>query len=129
QSDVNGEATIEITYFTSGITWSADYLCRAGKDESSVRLEGFVRITNNSGEDYENAHVRLVVGTINLVEKIAQLAQIPMADVKKLDEQIKLEMRAKVLERSIHLAAGEGKDAKEDKEGMKSEKQVVKEGL
>ena len=26
QSDFDGEATIEITYFTSGITWSADYL-------------------------------------------------------------------------------------------------------
>ena len=25
-SDFDGPATIEITYFTSGITWSADYL-------------------------------------------------------------------------------------------------------
>ena len=31
-----------------------------------------------SGEDYENAQVRLVVGTINLTEKIAALAQLPM---------------------------------------------------
>src|SRR5271156_2673686 len=33
QSDFDGGATIEITYFTSGITWSADYLAVAGKDE------------------------------------------------------------------------------------------------
>jgi hypothetical protein len=32
-------------------------------------------VVNNSGEDYEGAQVRLVVGTINLVEKIRQLAQ------------------------------------------------------
>ena len=75
QSEIDGEATIEITYFTSGITWSADYLCIADKDEKQMSFEGFVRVFNNSGEEYENAQVRLVVGTINLVEKIAQLAQ------------------------------------------------------
>ena len=85
QSDIDGEATIQITYFTSGITWAADYVCIANKDESQLGLEGFVRVTNHSGEDYENAQVRLVVGNINLVEKIAQLAQIPMSEVSKLD--------------------------------------------
>src|SRR5450755_2027294 len=68
QSDIDGEAAVEITYFTSGITWSADYLCVADKDEQKLGLDGFVRITNNSGEQYDNAQVRLVVGTINLVE-------------------------------------------------------------
>src|SRR5215212_648888 len=33
QSDFDGEATIEITYFTSGITWSADYIAIAGGDQ------------------------------------------------------------------------------------------------
>ena len=32
-------------------------------------------MTNNSGELYDKAQTRLVVGTINLVEKIADLAQ------------------------------------------------------
>ena len=26
QSEIDGEATIQITYFTSGITWTADYV-------------------------------------------------------------------------------------------------------
>src|SRR5208283_1412968 len=34
QSEMDGEATIEITYFTSGISWSADYLGIANPDES-----------------------------------------------------------------------------------------------
>ncbi|MHC4713759.1 MAG: hypothetical protein ACYTAN_10895, partial [Planctomycetota bacterium] len=38
-------------------------------------LDGYVQIHNNSGEDYENAQVRLVVGVVNLVEKIADLAR------------------------------------------------------
>ena len=84
QSEFDGEATIEITYFTSGITWSADYLCIADKDEKQMGFEGFVRVYNRSGEEYENAQVRLVVGTINLVEKIAQLAHIPLAEAGKL---------------------------------------------
>ena len=75
QSELDGEATVEITYFTSGISWSADYLAVANHDETELKLEGFVRVTNNSGEEYEDAQVRLVVGRINLVEKIAQLAQ------------------------------------------------------
>ena len=83
QSDIDGEATIQITYFTSGITWSADYVCIANKDETELGFEGFVRVTNNSGEEYEDAQVRLVVGKINLVEKIAQLAQIPMNEVAR----------------------------------------------
>src|SRR3984957_13548407 len=39
QSDFDGEATIEITYFTSGITWSADYVCTASRDETSLGME------------------------------------------------------------------------------------------
>src|SRR5881392_446880 len=44
QSDFDGEANIEITYFTSGITWAADYLAIADKDENVVRFDGFVRV-------------------------------------------------------------------------------------
>ena len=65
QSEIDGEATIEITYFTSGISWSADYIGMANPEESQLNLEGFVRVNNNSGEEYEDAQVRLVVGRIN----------------------------------------------------------------
>jgi hypothetical protein len=75
QSEYAGEVTVEIRYFTSGITWSADYVVEAGRDEKTMALAGSVRVTNGSGEDYENAQVRLVVGVIRLVENIAQLAQ------------------------------------------------------
>ena len=77
ESEIDGEATIQITYFTSGITWSADYLLVADKDEKQLKFGGFVRVSNKSGEEYEDAQVRLVVGTINLVEKIAQLGSCP----------------------------------------------------
>src|SRR5512135_2640559 len=44
QSEVDGEATIQITYFTSGISWSADYLCIANPAETDMGFEGFVRV-------------------------------------------------------------------------------------
>src|SRR5688500_5725508 len=43
QSELDGEATIEITYLTSGITWSADYVCIANAEETQMGFEGFVR--------------------------------------------------------------------------------------
>ena len=95
-SEIDGEARIEITYFTSGISWAADYVAMADKDEKEMSLEGFVRVTNNSGEAYEDAHIRLVVGTINLVEKIAQLAQIPMNKVSEMNRPEQESYRRKV---------------------------------
>jgi hypothetical protein len=74
-SEVAGEVTVEIRYFTSGIQWTAEYLAEAASAEKVMSLSGQVRVTNNSGEDYENAQVRLVVGVIRLVEEIAQLAR------------------------------------------------------
>jgi hypothetical protein len=40
-----------------------------------MRLQGYVRVTNNSGEDYENAQTRLIVGKIHILDQIAQLAR------------------------------------------------------
>lgn len=75
QSEFEGEIQVEIRYFTSGISWSADYVAQAGRKEKRMELAGYVRVNNNSGEDYENAQVRLVVGVIKLVEEIKALAQ------------------------------------------------------
>ena len=74
-SEFAGEVVVEIRYFTSGISWSADYVAEATKDERLIDFSGAVRVTNNSGEDYENAQVRLVVGVIRLVQEIADLAR------------------------------------------------------
>ena len=123
QSDFDGEASVEITYFTSGITWSADYVCVSDKDEKQLGFEGFVRVSNNSGEEYEDAHVRLVVGTINLVEKIAQLAHIPMEAVKALREPEGRVYKEAAAKGAIDRAAGD------DKDGKQQEKEIVKEGL
>jgi hypothetical protein len=77
KSKIAGKIPVEIRYFTSGITWAADYVGIANEDETKLNVTGYVRVFNNSGELYDNAQTRMVVGKINLVEKIAELAQRP----------------------------------------------------
>lgn len=45
------------------------------EDARKMKLEGYVRVTNNSGEDYEDAETRLIVGKVNVMDKIADLAK------------------------------------------------------
>lgn len=72
-SEFEGEVGVEISYFTSGIHWTADYVVHANEAETHAQLDGYVRIQNDSGEEYEGAEVRLIVGKINLVERLEQL--------------------------------------------------------
>ena len=128
KSDFDGEATVQITYFTSGITWAADYLVVADAEEKDLRMESFVRVTNNSGEEYEDAQVRLVVGTINLVEKIAQLAQIPVAQIDDLSKAQYNDYRLKAAMGALNLPTA-GASAPAPTEPPADPKQVIKEGL
>jgi hypothetical protein len=44
------------------------------KDEQHMQLDAYVTIQNHSGEDYENASTRVIVGTIHLLDEIMALA-------------------------------------------------------
>jgi hypothetical protein len=74
-SEVGGKVPVEISYLTSGLNWRAFYMGTLTEDEKTMRLKGYVRVTNNSGEDYENAQTRLIVGVVHLLDEIAMLAQ------------------------------------------------------
>ena len=122
-SQFAGKIGVEIRYFTSGITWAATYVGIANQDETRMKLTGYVRVENNSGELYDNAQTRLVVGTINLVEKIADLAQRPAPEGKPQPpaEQPAREMAAagRALMDAVVLAESKAEKAKE----------VIKQGL
>jgi hypothetical protein len=75
ESEVSGKVPVEISYLTSGLSWRAFYMGTLTEDEKTMRLQGYVRVTNNSGEDYENAQTRLIVGKVHLLDEIAGLAQ------------------------------------------------------
>ncbi len=75
RSEVSGQVPFEITYFTSGLSWRAFYMGTLSQDEKTMRLAGYVRVGNNSGEDYEKAQTRLIVGQVHILDEIAELAK------------------------------------------------------
>ncbi len=74
-SGVSGKVPVEIMYLTSGLSWRAFYMGTLTEDEKTMRLQGYVVVTNNSGEDYENAQTRLIVGKVHILDEIADLAR------------------------------------------------------
>ena len=74
-SEVTGQVPFEMTYFTSGLAWRAFYMGTLSQDEETMHLEAYVRVNNNSGEDYEDAQTRLIVGQVRLLDQIRELAQ------------------------------------------------------
>lgn len=75
ESRMTGKLPVKISYFTSGISWRAFYMGTLSTDESKMHLQGYVRVTNNSGEDYKDASIRLIVGKVNLLDQIAELSR------------------------------------------------------
>jgi hypothetical protein len=133
-SKFEGQVQVEVSYFTSGISWNADYVMITNAAEVQASLDGYVTVVNNSGEDYEGAQVRLVVGVVNLVEKIARLAQANRASEAKGEELAELAKSTSAL----RLKSGAMRDAIEAGDrsagGQNGEKkqaaaQIVKEGL
>lgn len=129
-SQVAGQVPFEITYLTSGLSWRAFYLGIIAPDERDMRLEAYVRVTNNSGEDYENASTRLIVGTIHVLDEIASLARrrypygtpLPQAVAMTALEGDKSNMLRRESAKSMMLGAGSAGDAFAPKE-------ITKEGL
>ncbi|NLH17417.1 MAG: hypothetical protein GX455_12640, partial [Phycisphaerae bacterium] len=74
-SELTGLLPVEITYLTSGLSWRAVYMGTLSPDETKLQLSGYVRVQNNSGEDYENAQTRLIVGQVHLLDRIDLLAK------------------------------------------------------
>ena len=124
-SGVSGKVPVEITYLTSGLTWRAFYMGTLTEDEKTMRLKGYVRVTNNSGEDYENAQTRLIVGKVHILDQIAELARrqypygrpgaVPMPQV--MPQPMEEAGRAKVaMERAVMSMPSLPKEVK--KEGL-----------
>ncbi|MFA4985801.1 MAG: hypothetical protein WC712_04375 [Candidatus Brocadiia bacterium] len=125
ESKFEGQVRMEVTYFTSGITWAMDYVGVADPDETKMKFRGFVRVANSSGEDYEDAEIRLIVGTINLVEKIADLArrqgiQVPPAPSKDY---------TRLKNEATREAMGRADRAKKPGGEQSEAKAIIKEGL
>lgn len=62
-----GPQEMELSYLSTGLTWQADYVAELGSDESTLDLNGWVTLTNESGVGYANARLQLVAGDVHVV--------------------------------------------------------------
>ena len=61
------DQSIEATYLTNGIMWSADYVLTMNRDETAMDIAGWVTLVNQSGTQYTNAKLKIVAGDVNVV--------------------------------------------------------------
>ena len=125
-SEFEGQVKVEVSYFTSGLTWRMDYVAITDQAEETMGFRGYVRVFNQSGEEYENASVRLIVGKINLVEKIADLARRRGIAVPS---PTKNAGRYKELKKRSILQSMDRAEKCDESIAVGGKKEIVKEGL
>jgi hypothetical protein len=79
-----GRETVEASYLTTNLSWSADYVLTIGGKEDSADLNGWVTLVNSSGTAFENAQLQLVAGDVHRVEPSPQPAGAMMQDEMKV---------------------------------------------
>lgn len=72
-SDASGDQSLELTYLTSGMNWSADYVLLVNPDNSALDLNGWITLNNTSGASFENAIVKLIAGDVNRLPDMEQM--------------------------------------------------------
>jgi hypothetical protein len=134
KSEFSGKVPVEITYLTSGLSWRAFYMGTLTENEEKMRLQGYVRVTNNSGEDYADAQTRLIVGQVHMLDQIANLARQQYPYGRPGGMPVPMTMNAPASTMATRGARGGGGMGGGGGRGMMemaaiAPKEVVKEGL
>jgi hypothetical protein len=58
----------ELSYVSGGMTWSADYNIVAPETGDTLDLVGWVTLDNQSGKQFDHAHIKLMAGDVNKVQ-------------------------------------------------------------
>ncbi|HEV3154264.1 MAG TPA: DUF4139 domain-containing protein [Candidatus Baltobacteraceae bacterium] len=71
-----GTQVLDLSYLTAGLTWRADYVGVLSPDETKMSLTGLVTLSNTSGESFENAHLQLVAGNVNVAQSTPDVTSL-----------------------------------------------------
>ncbi len=58
---------VSVSYNVSGLSWWANHVLTVGENEKTAALKTWANVANSSGEDYQEAQIRLVMGDVRLV--------------------------------------------------------------
>jgi len=108
--------TVEVTYLTQNLNWSADYVLVVDDAEKKGDLNGWVTLVNQSGASYKNAELKLVAGDVNRVQpKPSQegygyaMAKSARSDAPQFQEQGLFEYHLYSLQRPTNVLQNEQK--------------------
>jgi hypothetical protein len=108
--------TVEVTYLTQNLNWSADYVLVLDEAEKKADLNGWVTLVNQSGASYKNAELKLVAGDVNRVQRQAApegygyaMAAKSRADAPQFQEQGLFEYHLYSLQRPTNVLQNEQK--------------------
>ena len=76
-NETAGAKDLELSYLSSGLSWRADYVAELNAEDSSLDLNGWVTLINESGASYPNAQLQLVAGEVH-VEEMVRKKSTPM---------------------------------------------------
>jgi hypothetical protein len=62
-----GTYPLALSYYAGGFSWRADYVLTVDDQEKNLWLKAWANITNASGENYQDANIRLVMGDVRIL--------------------------------------------------------------
>jgi hypothetical protein len=62
----------ELSYISGGMSWSSDYNIVAPETGDTLDLVGWVTLDNQSGKQFDHAHIKLMAGDVNKVQPQSQ---------------------------------------------------------
>jgi len=82
----------ELSYISGGLSWTSDYNIVAPESGDTLDLTGWVTLDNQSGKQFDHAHIKLMAGDVNKVapatgEMFAVSAGISMAAAPQVTEK------------------------------------------
>jgi len=58
----------ELSYLSGGLSWTSDYNIVAPENGDTIDLVGWVTLDNQSGKQFDHAHIKLMAGDVNKVQ-------------------------------------------------------------
>lgn len=69
KSDSEKEQTLDVSYQTQGMSWTADYNLLLNNEEEKAGLASWVTLNNTSGARFENATLQLIAGKVQFANE------------------------------------------------------------
>src|SRR5262245_60969023 len=104
-----GDAKVDLSYLTHGLSWAADYVAELSPDEKTINLNGWVTLTNQSGIAYKDAKLQLVAGEVNQYQPqppmpmVMGMADAATAPREKMQQEAAFEYHLYSLDRPTTL--------------------------